>query len=670
MHYEHDPPPTDSDDVLAGAFVNRQSQATLFLSGIECGLELQPSTTRAREDRIEIVTIPSLPHDYDPSQHQTDLLEQPETAENETATASFIASLGRFQSQSGAQLLALKHITLEHGPVANYFRVGVQRSTSRELEEGVIGGREVVVGSAGSDAAAQKMIHVVSDSPVRRLSPWRLFDGNSADPNARNGSGASSVTSSPVRYDANGNPVPEGRKSTGGTSRRHQDSTKLAEPTLSTKRALVKSRGSMSSGITVMRYNTTGNYANTATPIVRNLTTSVGELFHSSHILSALRSSFGGAAVSNVTGGSREENGGGPGNPQYSTFENGVRALTILRDSAGSLKLNGSNGSFLNTRKGSVSDAGKRSGLVQESAGDIELGITALNDGNTVDKLLNSKIIFIQECSPHPISVFSVISNIEKQPKKEKKSKKNLFNIGSQPFADRFGFTMDAMKKTPKVKSYLRHVEPTGLLGTTVAPEYDVYNPLTLDDPELKTGKHRTVIKLPFFVSSIFLYSRPADIKRELNEHFRETHPSVDSQLTLSQIRNLKTRMIEIGRAQDMELSSVALAFVYFEKLVIKNFATKANRRLIASVCLLLAAKVNDPKEVKYNDLLEVVERVLEIPPKEVYQHEFSVYAALEFNLFIPLWQIMPHLERIIEASDVKSLDDYLMGRNFFAVKS
>ncbi|KAJ3406097.1 hypothetical protein HDU80_000173 [Chytriomyces hyalinus] len=651
MHHEHDPPPTDSDDVLAGAFVNRQTQATLFLSGIECGVELQPSTTRAREDRIEIVTIPSLPHDYDPSQHQTDLLEQPETTENETTTASFIASLGRFQSQSGAQLLALKHITLEHGPVANYFRVGVQRSTSRELEEGVIGGREVVVGSAGSDATAQKIIHVVSDSPVRRLSPWRLFDANSTDPNARNGSGASSVTSSPVRYDANGNPVPEGRKSTGGTSRRQQDSTKLAEPSLSTKRALVKSRGSMSSGITVMRYNTTGNYANTATPIVRNLTTSVGELFHSSHILSALRSSFGGAAVSNVTGGSREENGGGSGNPQYSTFENGVRALTILRDSAGSLKLNGSNGSFLNARKASVSDAGKRSGLVQESAGDIELGITALNDGNTVDKLLNSKIIFIQECSPHPISVFSVISNIEKQPKKEKKSKKNLFNIGSQPFADRFGFTMDAMKKTPKVKSYMRHVEPTGLLGTTVAPEYDVYNPLTLDDPELKTGKHRTVIKLPFFVSSIFLYSRPADIKRELNEHFRETHPSVDSQLTLSQIRNLKTRMIEIGRAQDMELSSVALAFVYFEKLVIKNFATKANRRLIASVCLLLAAKVNDPKEVKYNDLLEVVERVLEIPPKEVYQHEFSVYAALEFNLFIPLWQIMPHLERIIEAT-------------------
>ncbi|KAI8611431.1 hypothetical protein BC830DRAFT_1068812, partial [Chytriomyces sp. MP71] len=131
-------------------------------------------------------------------------------------------------------------------------------------------------------------------------------------------------------------------------------------------------------------------------------------------------------------------------------------------------------------------------------------------------------------------------------------------------------------------------------------------------------------------------------------------------QITLSQIRNLKSRMVQVGLAQDMELSSVALAFVYMEKLVLKNFVGKLNRRLIASVCLLLAAKVNDPKETKYNDLLQVW----------FYQQEFAVYAALEFNLYIPLWQLVPHLERIIEASDYKSVDDYLGGRTFFAVKA
>ena len=28
--------------------------------------------------------------------------------------------------------------------------------------------------------------------------------------------------------------------------------------------------------------------------------------------------------------------------------------------------------------------------------------------------------------------------------------------------------------------------------------------------------------------------------------------------------------------------------------------------------------------------------------------HEFSVYASLEFELFIPYWEIGPHLERLI----------------------
>lgn len=55
-----------------------------------------------------------------------------------------------------------------------------------------------------------------------------------------------------------------------------------------------------------------------------------------------------------------------------------------------------------------------------------------------------------------------------------------------------------------------------------------------------------------------------------------------------------------------MELSSAAIAFVYFEKLVLKGLVNKATRRLIGGVCLLLAAKVNDPKEKKYTQMLEV----------------------------------------------------------------
>lgn len=44
------------------------------------------------------------------------------------------------------------------------------------------------------------------------------------------------------------------------------------------------------------------------------------------------------------------------------------------------------------------------------------------------------------------------------------------------------------------------------------------------------------------------------------------------------------------------------------------------------------------------------MEKVLEIPAKEIYEHEFSVYAALEFSLLLPKWEVMPHLERILSA--------------------
>jgi hypothetical protein len=69
---------------------------------------------------------------------------------------------------------------------------------------------------------------------------------------------------------------------------------------------------------------------------------------------------------------------------------------------------------------------------------------------------------------------------------------------------------------------------------------------------------------------SIIQYSKPADIRKELNDHFREAHSSLDPSLTLSQLRNMKEHLITITMSQDMELSSAAMSFVYFEKLVLK----------------------------------------------------------------------------------------------------
>lgn len=66
-------------------------------------------------------------------------------------------------------------------------------------------------------------------------------------------------------------------------------------------------------------------------------------------------------------------------------------------------------------------------------------------------------------------------------------------------------------------------------------------------------------------------YSRPDDIQRDLDIDFREMHPNVDPSLTLAMIRNMKNSMFEIGRIQEMEMSSIAMSFVYFERLILKG---------------------------------------------------------------------------------------------------
>jgi len=91
----------------------------------------------------------------------------------------------------------------------------------------------------------------------------------------------------------------------------------------------------------------------------------------------------------------------------------------------------------------------------------------------------------------------------------------------------------------------------------------------------------------------------------------------------------------------------VAFSFVYLEKLILKNFVNKANKRLVASICLLLAVKVNDAKDINYSTLVDVMEREMEVPKKEVYANEFSVYCELEFSLFLPIWEVGPHLSRV-----------------------
>jgi hypothetical protein len=196
--------------------------------------------------------------------------------------------------------------------------------------------------------------------------------------------------------------------------------------------------------------------------------------------------------------------------------------------------------------------------------------------------------------------------------------------------------------------AYKRNADPITFANSTCSPEQEdssSYDPYYLDDPELKTGKNRTVISLAcymvwctcligsgrydcfyldeceFFLymasnktwidqvryhlllmptqGSVIQYTRPSDLKRELNEHFRSRHPTIDPSITLSKIRKVKSDLLAISEELDLEISTAALAYAYFEKLVLKGTwkgkdgnststesspspVTKENRKLMA----------------------------------------------------------------------------------------
>lgn len=193
----------------------------------------------------------------------------------------------------------------------------------------------------------------------------------------------------------------------------------------------------------------------------------------------------------------------------------------------------------------------------------------------------------------------------------------------------------------------------------------DHYDPLFLDDPELTAGRHRTVITLPSFVSSISHYAGEEELKKDLNERFRQMHPYFDGSMTLSKIRNLKDALLKASLEVNLELATVAIAYALLEKLFIAGHVVKTNRRLVGACCLLLAVKSFDCREPDIHRLLASLSAIFTIPEGDIVKSEFSVFASLAFTIHLPQLEYLPHFERLFSALEYSNFQEYLGERMY-----
>ncbi|CAO3633975.1 unnamed protein product [Mucor fragilis] len=127
-----------------------------------------------------------------------------------------------------------------------------------------------------------------------------------------------------------------------------------------------------------------------------------------------------------------------------------------------------------------------------------------------------------------------------------------------------------------KAQSYANFLNTTGSLldDETVQENVDAnsYDPFFLDDDSygkygLDPSSLGTLANNNYNNNNTM---KPSELKREMNEQFRLNHPEIPAEITLSKIRAIKLHLLEIGKQVDLEVSSVAHAYVFFEKLVVK----------------------------------------------------------------------------------------------------
>ncbi|PFH32066.1 hypothetical protein BESB_020070 [Besnoitia besnoiti] len=188
-------------------------------------------------------------------------------------------------------------------------------------------------------------------------------------------------------------------------------------------------------------------------------------------------------------------------------------------------------------------------------------------------------------------------------------------------------------------------------------PSHIMYDPYALDNMRFQQGRHQTVMRMAGSSVSVIPYFPPQQLKEELNQQFHKMHPSVHPSMTLSKLRSLKQDMFSlIEQEEQLDVSTVASAWVYFERLVQMGAVDKSMRKLYAGACLILAFKFNqngEPNVVqRLCGLLTHGDRQRGLASQSLSQAEFTVFGLLGFSLQLSIEHVLPHILHYLESKD------------------
>lgn len=198
-----------------------------------------------------------------------------------------------------------------------------------------------------------------------------------------------------------------------------------------------------------------------------------------------------------------------------------------------------------------------------------------------------------------------------------------------------------------------------------------MYNPRRgLDDPAIDLDKRRQKYNGEGYTMSIIPFWTERVSKDEINRQFAEANPWLDTgdnlSLTLSKIRSLKRRALELWWSNKGELSTIALAITCFDRLVYQRLVNKTNRKIAFATCLLLAFKMNESRETHKDIvskwLIPNLEKAFSVNRKDLLDAEFIVFARLSFSLHVPAEMVEPHFDRLLTQKGITQ-QEFLQSR-------